>query len=64
MKSIHAITIPSDNYEAYNKGRRDEMNAIISVIDLMRIQGFFDVALCNIMLDHIDRIDRRPRLGK
>ena len=64
MKSINAITIPADNYEAYNKGRRDEFNAVVSIIDLMRIQGFLSIDICSLMLDHLDRVDRRPRLGK
>ena len=62
MSQILASQIPSDKVAAYIKGRRDEQNAIVSVLDLLRIQGFLGVDTCNILLDYINKIDQRPKV--
>lgn len=61
MRRILSFLYPVDKLTAYNQGRRDEQMAVESLIDSFRISGWLDVAACNIMLDYLNRIDRRPK---
>jgi hypothetical protein len=62
LSPIAITQIPSDKVAAYIKGRRDEQNAIVSVLDLLRIQGFLNIDTANILLDYINKIDQRPKV--
>ena len=64
MRRIIALLWGKDNLAAYNQGRRDEQMAVESLIDSFRLSGWLDVATCNVVMDHLNHIDRRPTVNK
>ncbi len=64
MKRIIALLFPKDKLAAYNQGRRDEQMAVESLLDSFRLSGWLDVATCNVIMDHLNHIDRRPTVEK
>jgi hypothetical protein len=63
LNPIAVSQIPSDKVAAYIKGRRDEQASVVSIIDLLRIEGFLGVDTCNILLDYMNKIDQRPKVN-
>lgn len=56
--------ILSDNeLAAYNRGRRDEYNATLKVLEMMRVFGYLSVDECNRLIDYLAVVDRRPVNG-
>ena len=49
-----------DELRAYNKGRRDEELAIVSVIEKMHQVGYVSEDFMAILIDYMAKIDRRP----
>ena len=62
MIRIAVSQIPSDKLAAYNKGRRDQLNATWSVIEALRIQGVLDIATGHMILGELQTIDQRPEV--
>lgn len=57
-------TTPADNeLAAYYKGRRDEANETLKVIDIVRRLGYLDFNTCGILIDYLARIDKRGDIG-
>jgi hypothetical protein len=50
----------NDELKAYNKGRRDEELAIVSVIEKMHQVGYVSEDFMAILIDYMSKIDRRP----
>lgn len=46
---------------AYLRGRRDELNDVYKVLEIVRRLGFIDVNTANSIIDHLARVDRRAR---
>ena len=53
---------PRDKLAAYNQGRRDEQMAVESLLEAFRLSRWLDAATCNIIHDHLNHIDRRPKV--
>jgi hypothetical protein len=54
-------TLPAESLDAYNKGRRDEQMAVENVLEFLTIQRLLDPATLNLLIEHLNTIDRRPR---
>jgi hypothetical protein len=54
-------TPPAESLDAYNKGRRDEQMAVENVLEFLTIQRLLDPATLNLLMEHLNTIDRRPR---
>jgi hypothetical protein len=50
----------NDELKVYNKGRRDEELAIVSVIEKMHQVGYVSEDFMAILIDYMSKIDRRP----
>ena len=55
------LKVPAETVAAYNKGRRDEQHAVENVLELLTINGLLDPATLNLLIEHLNKIDRRPR---
>jgi hypothetical protein len=55
------LKLPADSVDAYNRGRRDELKAIENVLELLTIQRLLDPATLNLLIENLNKIDRRPR---
>lgn len=44
---------------AYIRGRRDELNDVYKVLEIVRLHGFIDVDSCMKIIDYLSRVDRR-----
>ena len=62
MRRIISLLFPKDKLAAYNQGRRDEQMAVESLVESFRLSGWLDVATCNVILNHLNHIDRRPKV--
>ena len=62
MIQIAVSQIPQDKLAAYNKGRRDQLNATWSIIEALRIQGVLDIATGHMIMGYLATIDRRPKV--
>jgi hypothetical protein len=54
-------TLLDNELAIYLRGRRDEQNATSDALNLLRVQNLLDVATCNLILEYLDTLDRRPR---
>ncbi len=45
----------------YLRGRSDEHTATIYVLEKMRVLGFVNVDTANVIIDHLNKIDRTER---
>jgi hypothetical protein len=61
LRRILSFLYPVDKLTAYNQGRRDEQMDVESLIEAFRLSRWLDIATCNIILDHLNHIDRRPK---
>jgi hypothetical protein len=59
---IAVSQIPADKLAAYNKGRRDQLNATWSVIEALRLEGVLDIATGHMILGELQAIDQRPKV--
>jgi hypothetical protein len=59
---IAVSQIPADKLAAYNKGRRDQLNATWSVIEALRLEGVLDIATGHMILGELHTIDQRPKV--
>ena len=59
---ISVSQIPQDKLAAYNKGRRDQLNAMWSVLEALRIEGVLDIATGHLILNELHTIDQRPKV--
>jgi hypothetical protein len=55
------LKVPAETVAAYNKGRRDEQHAVENVLEFLTINGLLDPATLNLLIEHLNKIDRRPR---
>ena len=62
MMLISVSQIPQDKLAAYNKGRRDQLNAMWSVLEALRIEGVLDIATGHMILNELHTIDQRPKV--
>jgi hypothetical protein len=59
---IAVSQIPQDKLAAYNKGRRDQLNAMWSVLEALRIEGVLDISTGHMILNELHTIDQRPKV--
>jgi hypothetical protein len=45
----------------YNRGRRDEQAAVENILEFLVIKRQIDPGTLNLLIDHLTKIDRRPR---
>ena len=55
------LKLPAETLGAYNKGRRDEQAAVENVLEFLTLNGLLDPATLNLLIEHLNKIDRRPR---
>jgi hypothetical protein len=55
------LKLPVETVDAYNKGRRDEQHAVENVLEFLTLNGLLDPATLNLLIEHLNKIDRRPR---
>jgi hypothetical protein len=53
------LTIPAD--KEYIRGRRDEQKAVENLLEVLTIQRLLDPATLNLLIEELNKIDRRPR---
>jgi hypothetical protein len=44
---------------AYIRGRRDELNDVYKVLEIVRRYGHIDLDTASIIIDYLSRVDRR-----
>jgi hypothetical protein len=47
--------------DEYVRGRRDEQLAVENVLEFLTIQRLLDPATLNLLIEELNKIDRRPR---
>jgi hypothetical protein len=45
----------------YNRGRRDELAAVENILEFLVIKRQIDPGTLNLLIEHLTKIDRRPR---
>ena len=55
------LKLPVETLGAYNKGRRDEQQAVENVLEFLTLKGLLDPATLNLLIEYQNKIDRRPR---
>ena len=55
------LKLPAETLGAYNKGRRDEQAAVENVLEFLTLNGLLDPATLNLLIEDLNKIDRRPR---
>jgi hypothetical protein len=48
----------------YNRGRRDEQAAVENILEFLVIKRQIDPGTLNLIIEHLTKIDRRPRKEK
>jgi hypothetical protein len=56
------LKLPAETLDAYNRGRRDELKDIENALELLTIQRLLDPATLNLLIENINKIDRRPKV--
>ncbi len=54
-------TLQDNDLAIYNRGRREEQQAIENTLEFLTLQGLLDPATLNLLIEEITKIDRRPR---
>jgi hypothetical protein len=49
------------NYN-YNKGRRDEQEAVENILEVLTIEGLLHPSTLNLIVGELIKVDRRPKL--
>ena len=60
---MFTLMTPSAN-DDYNRGRREEQAAVENVLEFLTIKRLLDPATLNLLIEHLNTIDRRPRREK
>lgn len=47
--------------DEYNRGRRDEQAAVENILEFLVIKRQIDPGTLNLLIEHLTKIDRRPR---
>lgn len=55
------LKLPVETLDAYNKGRREEQAAVENVLEFLTLNRLLDPATLNLLIEHLNKIDRRPR---
>jgi hypothetical protein len=55
------LKFPAESATAYTQGRRDEQKAVESLLEVLTIDGLLDPATLNLLIENLNKIDRRPR---
>lgn len=55
------LKLPADTIAAYNKGRRDEQEAIENLLEFLVIKRLIDPDTLNLLIEEMTKIDRRPK---
>jgi hypothetical protein len=55
------LKLPAETLGAYNKGRREEQAAVENLLEFLTLNGLLDPATLNLLIEHLNKIDRRPR---
>jgi hypothetical protein len=55
------LKLPAETLDAYNRGRRDELKDVENVLELLTIQRLLDRATLDLLIENLNKIDRRPR---
>ena len=55
------LKLPAETLGAYNKGRRDEQAEVENVLEFLTLNGLLDPATLNLLIENLNKIDRRPR---
>jgi hypothetical protein len=55
------LKLPVETLDAYNKGRREEQVAVENVLEFLTLNRLLDPATLNLLIEHLNKIDRRPR---
>ncbi len=50
------------NYD-YNKGRRDEQEAVENILEVLTLTRLLDPGTLNLIHAELNKIDRRPKMG-
>lgn len=62
MIQLAVSQLPKDKLAAYNKGRRDQLKAMQSVLDALQIAGVLDIATGHMIMNELATIDQRPKV--
>ena len=62
MRRILSFLYPLDKLAAYNKGRRDQLNATWSIIEALRLARVIDISTGHMILNELNIIDQRPKV--
>jgi hypothetical protein len=55
------LKFPAESATAYTQGRRDEQRDVENVLEFLTLNGLLDPATLNLLIEHLNKIDRRPR---
>jgi hypothetical protein len=55
------LKLPVETIAAYNKGRRDEQQAIENLFEFLTIKRLIDPDTLNLLIEEMAKIDRRPK---
>jgi hypothetical protein len=56
------LKLPAKTLDAYNRGRRDELKDIENALELLTIQRLLDPETLNLLIENLNKIDRRPKV--
>jgi hypothetical protein len=57
-------TLQDNDLAIYNRGRREEQEALENTLEFLTIKGQLDPATLNLLIEEISKIDRRVRKEK
>jgi hypothetical protein len=57
-------TLLDNELAIYNRGRREEQEALENTLEFLTIKGLLDPATLNLLIEEISKIDRRVRKEK
>jgi len=55
------LKLPVETIAAYNKGRRDEQDAIENLFEFLVIKGLIERDTLSLVIEEMAKIDRRPK---
>jgi hypothetical protein len=58
------FTLMNPPAKDYIQGRRDEQKAVENLLEVLTIQRLLDPATLNLLIEELNKIDRRPRREK
>jgi hypothetical protein len=54
-------TLSDNELAIYNRGRREEQQALENTLEFLTLQGLLDPGTLNLLIEEFNKIDRRPR---